>query len=119
MVQIHTSAPTPDERLALICRNYGAALREMAGVRDPEGEDFFRHCLTLITHSTHNMMGDEHQHDTSKQQQKPLGCTPSVATSASDTTIESINQLLEESRALLRSIGDLNSHGQVSLGGEK
>ncbi len=41
MAKLQTSTTTPDERLELICDNYGAAMNYLVGVDDEEGCNFF------------------------------------------------------------------------------
>lgn len=42
-----SGAQTTDARIRRLCGNYGAILRHVAGVTDPVGESFFRHCMSL------------------------------------------------------------------------
>eukprot|EP00620_Florenciella_sp_RCC1587_P002922 CAMPEP_0182595358 /NCGR_PEP_ID=MMETSP1324-20130603/82070_1 /TAXON_ID=236786 /ORGANISM="Florenciella sp., Strain RCC1587" /LENGTH=374 /DNA_ID=CAMNT_0024812949 /DNA_START=18 /DNA_END=1138 /DNA_ORIENTATION=- len=46
MVTLQHEAHTPDERVLLVCQNYGSILWEMAGLEDPVGEAFFAHFVT-------------------------------------------------------------------------
>ena len=41
-VKVLLEAKTPDDRISLVCDEYGPLMKAMAGVDDPDGADFFR-----------------------------------------------------------------------------
>mmetsp|Transcript_18410 Transcript_18410/g.59434 ORF Transcript_18410/g.59434 Transcript_18410/m.59434 type:complete len:764 (-) Transcript_18410:80-2371(-) len=57
-VKVLLEAKTPDDRVALVCAEYGSIMREMAGVDDPDGAAFFKR-RTKVGDDDQNLLEDD------------------------------------------------------------
>jgi len=95
MQSLHVNARTPDERVLTVCRNYGPAVQELAGLSDPAGEAFFRHYLIIAEGQASEERAPPSSHP-----------SPPHATEEErqDAASEDLLQLMEETRRIIEEV---------------
>ncbi len=85
MLKLQTSTTTPDERLELICANYGEAMKYLVGIDDEEGCKFFDVRIRLRNRGEGKVKGVENEEMKRPNNKEKKGEEDDQTTSGSST----------------------------------